>query len=297
MRGQIFNIQKFCLHDGPGIRTTVFFKGCNLRCRWCANPESQNGDLQLSLDREKCTACGRCANICPTNAREVVNGMLVFDSKRCNHCGLCIGECRSKAIGREGSNVSSHEVLTELMKDQAFYAHSGGGVTFSGGEVLMQQVFATELARQLRSKGVHVAIETAAAVPTESFREFLREVDYVLIDFKHYDDARHLEGTGIGNAQVLENLAVLKQSGLDFLVRIPVIPGFNDSIEDARGFARTLACMGIREVQLLPFHQLGERKYQLLDMEYSFAGVKQLHAEDLKEYLKPFAECGVHARL
>ena len=142
-----------------------------------------------------------------------------------------------------------------------------------------------------------MAIETAAAVPTESFREFLREVDYVLIDFKHYDDARHLEGTGIGNAQVLENLAVLKQSGLDFLVRIPVIPGFNDSIEDARGFARTLACMGIREVQLLPFHQLGERKYQLLDMEYSFAGVKQLHAEDLKEYLKPFAECGVHARL
>lgn len=297
MRGKIFNIQKFCLHDGPGIRTTVFFKGCNLRCAWCANPESQEIDVQLTLDAEKCTACGRCANICPTGAREIANGRLVFDPERCNGCGLCVGECPVKAIGREGKSVSVHEIAAEVLKDQVFYSHSGGGVTFSGGEVLMQQEFATELARLLRAQGVHVAVETAAAVPPERFRAFLDEIDYVLVDLKHYDDEVHRKGTDVGNAEILENIRALRESGLGFLVRIPVIPGFNSFIEDARGFARVLGEMDIREVQLLPFHQLGERKYALLGREYGFSGVSQLHRENLREYAAEFEKSGVHAIL
>lgn len=297
MIGKIFNIQKFCLHDGPGIRTTVFFKGCNLRCAWCANPESQEMELQLTLDAAKCSGCGRCVNICPTNARELIGSKAHVNPERCNGCGFCIGECPAKAIGCEGENITARAVAAEVMKDSAFYAHSGGGVTFSGGEVLMQQEFAAELARILHNEGVHVAVETAAAVSPERFRAFLQEIDYVLIDLKHYDDARHLAGTGVGNADVLRNLRELKASGLGFLVRIPVIPGFNADIEDAREFARLLSGMDIREVQLLPFHQLGERKYAMLGREYAYAGEKQLHSENLKEYMAEFQKFGVEARL
>ena len=296
MIGKIFNIQKFCLHDGPGIRTTVFFKGCNLRCEWCANPESQETDMQLTLDADKCSGCGRCVNICPVNAREVSGGKAKLDAQRCNGCGLCIGECPVKAIGREGENISAHAVAVEVLKDSVFYAHSGGGVTLSGGEVLMQQKFATELARLLRSKGVHVAAETAASVPEERFREFLQEIDYMLIDLKHYDNAKHLAGTGVGNGDILRNLRILKESGLDFLVRIPVIPGFNSDPADAREFACLLSEMDIHEVQLLPFHQLGERKYALLGRKYAYAGKKQLHSEDLKEYMSEFRKMGVCVR-
>ena len=297
MIGRIFNIQKFCLHDGPGIRTTVFFKGCNLRCAWCANPESQETDVQLTLDEGKCSGCGRCANICPTSAREVIGGRIHLDADRCNGCGFCIGECPVNAIGREGEYISAHAVAEEVLKDSVFYAHSGGGVTLSGGEVLMQQEFATELARLLRSEGVHLAVETAAAVPEERFREFLREIDYVIIDLKHYDDAKHLAGTGVGNKDVLRNLRLLKESGKAFLVRIPVIPGFNDGMEDARGFARLLSELDIYEAQLLPFHQMGEKKYALLGRKYAYAGEKQLHSEDLKEYKAEFQKAGVQARL
>jgi len=295
MRGNIFNIQKFCLHDGPGIRTTVFFKGCNLRCAWCANPESQQTGMQLTLDRKKCTACARCVNICPTRAREIVDGRLCFNQDLCSGCGLCIGQCPVQAIGREGRSVSAHEVAQEVLKDQVFYAHSGGGVTFSGGEVLMQQEFAVELARLMRAQGVHVAIETAASVPMEQFSAFLNEIDYAIIDLKHYDDAAHRRGTGLGNADILKNILAVQKSGLGFLVRIPVIPGFNASLEDAQRFVQLLKEMDIHEVQLLPFHQLGERKYALLDREYAFAGAPQLHREDLLEYAAVFEKNGVHA--
>lgn len=221
----------------------------------------------------------------------------MFHPEKCSGCGLCFSECSVRAIGREGRNVSAHEIAAEVLKDQVFYAHSGGGVTFSGGEVLMQREFAVELARLLRAQGVHVAIETAAAVPLEHFSAFLKEIDYVLIDLKHYDTDAHMRGTGVGNADILENIRFLRANGPDFLVRIPVIPGFNASFADAQGFARLLNEMDIHEVQLLPFHQLGERKYAMLDREYSFAGTKQLHREDLQEYAAVFEHHGIHALL
>lgn len=295
MRGNIFNIQKFCLHDGPGIRTTVFFKGCNLRCAWCANPESQQTELQLTLDREKCLACGRCVNICAPGAREIAQQKLYFYPEKCSGCGLCVSQCPVQAIGREGRNISAAEIAEEVMKDQAFYAHSGGGVTFSGGEVLMQREFASELAGMLRSRGIHVAIETAAAVPPDAFRAFISGIDYVLVDLKHYDDEAHRKATGVGNSQIIENIRILRGSGLDFMVRIPVIPGFNASVADAREFARLLDEMDIHEVQLLPFHQLGERKYALLDRKYDYACAAQLHREDLTQYASVFEEFGVRA--
>ena len=297
MIGHIFNIQKFSLHDGPGIRTTIFFKGCNLRCSWCANPESQQTCSQLTLDREKCTGCGSCAALCPSQAREMKDGHPAVRAHACTLCGKCMEECPAGAIGREGCDMTVEEVLAEALKDAAFYRQSGGGVTFSGGEPLLQQEFATVLARSLHENGVSVAIETAAAVPAAHFREFLREVDYVHIDLKHCDSARHRAGTGMGNEQILENICAVRDSGLPYLVRIPVIPGYNDALADAEGFARLLTSIGISRVQLLPFHQLGERKYSLLGREYAHAGQAQLHTEDLKQYQQIMLRHGLDAQL
>lgn len=297
MKGYIFNIQKFCLHDGPGIRSTVFFKGCNLRCGWCANPESQAMEAQLTLDREKCTACGRCVPACPAGARRMEDGRIAVNADACIACGACVEACPAQAIGLEGSAMTVEQVLAEVMKDKPFYDQSGGGVTFSGGEALMQMEFAGDLADALHQRGVSVALETAGAVDPDSFRAFLEKLDFVHIDLKHHDAAAHRRGTGVGNEQILENIRALRKSAKPFLVRIPVIPGFNDALEDARGFARLLRSMDIAQVQLLPFHQLGEKKYSLLGRDYAFGGVAQLHSEDLNAYIQEFSTCGIQARI
>lgn len=296
LSGYIFNIQKFSLHDGPGIRTTIFFKGCNLQCRWCANPESQRMEAQLTLDRGKCSGCGRCIAACDSGARKMQEGFPAVEAASCRVCGSCLQSCPSSAIAVEGRRISVQEALEEALKDLPFYQQSGGGVTFSGGEVLLQQEFATALARELHRHGVHVAIETAAAVEPERFRAFLQEVDYVFIDLKHYDCARHIAGTGVSNAQIIENLRTLHASGRACTVRIPVIPGYNDSLADAAGFAQLLGSLGIAQAQLLPFHQLGERKYELLGRKYAFAGQAQYHAEDLQNYQQTMRQHGLDAR-
>lgn len=293
--GHIFNIQKFSLHDGPGIRTTIFFKGCNLRCLWCANPESQRMDAQLTLDREKCIGCGRCVRACTQGARSMHVQYPIVNMDACTLCSNCAQICPAGAIALEGQNMTLDEALQEALKDLPFYQQSGGGVTFSGGEVLLQQPFATELARLLHENGVHVAIETAANVPTEQFQAFLQEIDYVLIDLKHHDSARHRAGTGVGNERIIENIRAVAQSALPYLVRIPVIPGFNDGIEDAAAFAHLLRSIGVTQVQLLPFHQFGERKYALLGQQYHYAGQAQFHPEDLKDYQQAMLRNGLDA--
>ena len=291
MKATIFNIQKFCLHDGPGIRTTVFFKGCNLRCKWCANPESQSRDVQITWDSRKCTGCGKCAESCPQGT-----GKPKADD-RCITCGACVSVCPNGAIGTEGRTVTAEEVLTEVMKDKAFYDHSGGGVTFSGGEVLLQWDFAAQLAKRMKEQGIHVAVETAGAVAQTVFSAMLETVDYVLMDLKHYDRTAHLAGTGMDNSRILNNLQLLRNSGVPFLIRIPVIPGFNDREEDAEGFAKLLQQLGILQVELLPFHQLGQHKYSLLNMDYGYEDKKPLHAEDLKQYRGVFTRYGIDVKV
>lgn len=293
MDGMIFNIQKFCLHDGPGIRTTVFFKGCNLRCKWCANPESQQMAQQLTLDKNKCTGCGACVAACPKNARSVAAGVSSVDGQRCDLCGACLDSCPSGAIAMEGKPVGLEQVLAEVRKDKAFYDASGGGVTLSGGEMLLQLPFALELIRRCHEENIHVAVETAGAVPEDTFRAMLKEADYVLMDLKHYDAAAHQAGTGLKNTQVLTNLKILRDSGVAFLVRIPVIPGFNDSLEDAQAFARLLKKMEIKQVQLLPFHRLGCHKYELLGMGYDYADTPSMQKSQLEAYSREFVREGI----
>lgn len=297
MTGTIFNIQKFCLHDGPGIRTTVFFKGCNLRCQWCANPESQQMTHQLTMDAGKCAGCGSCVATCPQKARSVIQAVSAVDLQRCTLCGACIAACPAGAIGKEGRTVTVAEVVDEVMKDKPFYDRSGGGVTFSGGEVLLQTEFAGALADELRAKGVHVAIETAGAVESAVFVDFLEKVDFVLMDLKHYDSACHMSGTGADNRKILENIRLLRQSGRPFMVRIPVIPGYNDSLQDAQQFATLLAQLQILQVELLPFHRMGQHKYDLLGVEYGYAHVPPLPAESLLPYRQVFTQYGIEVKM
>ena len=229
LTARLFNIQRFSLHDGAGIRTDAFFQGCNLRCGWCANPESQEvGDAPGSRE------------------------------------------------------YTVEELARELVKDKPFFDRSGGGVTLTGGEPLLQVDFVAQLCERLHELGVNVAVETAACVPKEAFLRAVRALDLIHIDLKHYDDAAHRRGTGAGLGRILENIRLALKSGVPTILRIPVIPGYNDSEEDARGFAKLLAELGAREAHLLPFHQMGESKYEKMGVPYAYAGKAQLHEEDLE---------------
>lgn len=245
-KGYIFNIQKFCLHDGAGIRTDVFFCGCNLRCRWCANPESQ----------------------------------FPFSDAR--------SEAREYTVG---------QVLAEVLKDKPFYDKSGGGVTLTGGDLFVQYAFALELISALKGAGIHVAIETAGAVPEEKFAALTEMVDFVFIDCKHYDEQKHREGTGASNRRILQNIRALAAGGTEHCVRIPVIPGYNDSPEDARAFCRLFRELGVKRVQLLPFHQFGEKKYETLGLPYAYWGIPQMHREELAGYRAIFADEGIDVQI
>lgn len=252
--GRIFDIQKFSLHDGPGIRTVVFLKGCPMGCAWCSNP----GSRELKV-------------------LQVADGL---------HPGAAVPDSRDYAVD---------EVVEICLQDLPFYEESGGGVTLSGGEALVQHRFSAALLAALRAHGVHTAIETTGYASPAVFAKVLGLVDLVIIDVKHWDSATHREWTTVDNALPLQNLATAVASGTPVLVRIPVIPGVNDSLHDAAAFSRLLLSKGVREVQLLPFHQFGERKYELLGWDYRMAGVPALHEEDLEDYVAAFGDAGVRA--
>lgn len=250
-KGLIFNIQKFSINDGPGIRSTVFFAGCPLSCRWCSNPESQN------RFRKKALASGD-----------------------------------KKLIGREWT---VEEVLEEVEKDREFYEESGGGITLSGGEVLQQHVFAVRLLAEAQSRGLHCAAETTGYASHSVFQEFVKHIDLLLFDMKHWDREKHFEKTGVYNDIILENMGYAVSQGIPLIARIPVIPKFNASRKDAAGMADNLCKLGIREVHLLPFHQFGEKKYEQLETEYEMSGVPQLHPEQLQKYIQVFLDRGLDA--
>lgn len=250
----IFNIQKFSLHDGPGIRSVVFFKCCPLKCYWCANPESQNGKPEPMWDNHK------------------------------------------KALATVGEYKSIDAILMEVLKDQPFYEESGGGVTLSGGEVLYQADAAIKLLKKLKQNGIHTACETTGYVQTEVFEDFLRNVDLLYFDIKHYDSAAHKRGVGVPNELILKNLSVAIHQHPNVVVRIPIIPFYNDRLTDAEGFVKLFCTLGVQHVELLPFHQFGENKYQYLDREYAMRDIPQLHTEDLKDFQAVLAEAAIHCQ-
>ena len=293
MKGNIFNIQKFSIHDGPGIRTTVFFKGCPLRCKWCANPESQSDRFHIIHDEKSCLKCGGCAWVCRQKCWSFENGAVSFNADNCIGCQSCVRSCPARAIKVEGEMTDSDRVVELCMQDAEFYEESGGGVTFSGGECMAQPDFCRELAMKLKAKGIHLAAETTGCIARDTFRSLAPLFDLLLFDVKHYDGEKHREGTGVDNALILENLRRAHENGINILPRIPVIPDFNNSLSDAAGIAELLSDIGLKRAQLLPFHQMGERKYGLLGRDYALKDVPALHREELEDYRKVFLDRGI----
>lgn len=289
-RAIVFNIQKFSLDDGPGIRTTVFLKGCPLRCAWCANPESQLRAPQLEWDGEKCARCGACARACADNLTSRT-GLVVRRA--------AAAACPTGALSLVGRERDVDDVLAVCLQDECFYERGGGGVTLSGGEPLAWPDFCCELLARLRERGIHTALETTGYADEKTFRRVASHADLLLFDVKHWDDARHRAGTGVSREPIVANLAWAVAHGPEVLPRIPVIPGFNFDAERpeeaAEGFAGALLDAGATRCQLLPFHQLGENKYALLQRDYALAGARGLHEEDLAPLVSGLRERGVDA--
>lgn len=293
-KGITFNIQKFSIHDGPGIRTTVFFKGCPLRCEWCSNPESQIKNVQILHDQSKCSYCLSCVAVCPNGAITHEDNKIIINEDKCVGCLTCVNSCPNRALSYEGDYKTIEEIVDICMQDIDFYEESGGGVTISGGEGMSQPEFLKKLIAELKKNSVHVAIETTGYVKKETFEELARELDLLLFDVKHYDREKHYNGTKVYNDLIVENLKWAIDNGIEVLPRIPVIPDFNDSLEDAEGLAKLLVEVGAKKVQLLPFHQFGEKKYELLNRNYKYKNKKALYPEDLEEYQKIFLDKGLN---
>ncbi len=252
MDGMIFDIVRNSFVDGPGIRTTVFFKGCNLACRWCHNPESQVMAAQLMFFKNKCRGCGRCKEVCQNDLQE------------CHACGACATVCHAEARKISGKKVTAEELFAVIEKDKPFYEASGGGVTFSGGECMLQPDFLTELLSLCRAAGIHTAVDTAGAVPWTHFMQIMPYTSMLLYDVKCITEALHREGTGRSNSLILDNLQRLsREFAGEIIVRVPVIGGFNDSREEMGKIAAFLHFLGHR-VELLPYHKMGEHKYDAL---------------------------------
>ncbi|MGE5222061.1 MAG: glycyl-radical enzyme activating protein [Omnitrophica WOR_2 bacterium] len=297
MSGTIFNIQRFSIHDGPGIRTTVFLKGCNLRCFWCHNPESALMQPQIQFFPGKCIACGSCVDICQHGAQQLEGGRRVYDRSLCQECGDCLVNCFSGALQWVGKEASVEQVLAEIEQDRLYYENSRGGVTFSGGEPLLQKEFLRSLLAESKKRGFHTAVDTAGNVPWESFEAIKPYTDLFLYDFKALDERKHREATGVGNRRILDNLQRLADGDVEIWIRIPVIPGVNDREKDIQAMAAFLSPLkGIRWVELLSFHHLGSEKYESLGKPYPSKELKPPSDAHMAELSAIFQEQGLCAR-
>jgi pyruvate formate lyase activating enzyme len=265
----IFNIQRFSTEDGPGIRTTVFFKGCPLRCIWCCNPESQNKLPELSHRATLCVKCGKCVNFCPVGAISLTSKKLSINRSLCNNCGKCVEACSYGVFKMMGTLMTMEEVLKEATRDIDFYKESGGGVTASGGEPLMQGDFVASFFKQCQKLGIHTAMETCGYADTEVLKIVLKFTNLVYFDLKLMDPKLSRQYVGVSNKIILSNARVAAASSVPLIFRVPLIPGVNDfeqNIKDIAGFVNSLERKV--PVEILTFHRLGSSKYESLDRKY-----------------------------
>lgn len=267
MDAVVFDIQRFSVDDGPGIRTVVFFKGCNMHCLWCHNPESLHLYAEVMFLAQKCIGCGKCFELCVQNCHTLADGKRVFDRNRCIHCGHCAAVCCTGALTVTGQSMTVEEVFAEIKKDDLFYQNSGGGVTFSGGEPLLQADFLRDVLVECKKAGIHCAIETAGNVPWTSFEKVLPFTDLFLYDIKVVDLALHKKVTGSDNKRIIDNLKKLAKTGVEIWARTPLIPGVNDMPSEKEQLADLLASLEtVQKHIFLPYHKLGEGKYESLGL-------------------------------
>jgi pyruvate formate lyase activating enzyme len=282
----VFDLQKFSVHDGPGIRTLIFFKGCPLRCAWCSNPESQSAKPEMVFFPNDCIGCLNCMAACEHGACRVdENGGLRFDHSLCIDCGACVETCYAGARVLLGRSATVEDVLCEVRKDLVFYRNSGGGVTLGGGEPAVWSRFAAQLLRALKAEGIHTAIETCGHFPYAEIERLLPHLDLVMYDVKHMDPAQHERYTGATNETILANFERLAAEDVEIVVRIPVVPGVNDDVENIERTADFVAARRIAAaIELLPYHRFAQDKYVRLGREYDFPGLlppEDRHMEEL----------------
>ena len=298
-RGLIFNIERFCVHDGPGIRTVVFLKGCPLSCRWCANPEGMTPDPQVVFFADKCIGCGQCVAVCPEGVVvQTDDGILTIAAERCRHCSACVEACPSRARLLYGKSMSVDEVFEEIYKDLPFYRRSEGGVTISGGEPLLQKAFTQRLLKLCADSNVHTAVETCGFSDWKTVSCTFADARLILFDFKHLHPLKHLKFTGRNNQQILENLKRLDAVGVPLIIRVPVIPGFNATADDMRTMADFVT--GLKHphaCHLLPYHAFADSKYRLFNMKRPFYLTETPTIEMMKTFQDIWNRRGIETQI
>lgn len=298
MKAIVTNIQGYSIHDGPGIRTVVFLKGCGLKCQWCANPEGISPQTQIGFIKNLCTHCGKCFKVCPEGALTADETKHRIDYDKCTVCGKCVEACLYKAMVQYGKEMSVEEVFDAVQRDKMFYVTSGGGVTVSGGEPLLQAPFVKELFKLCKGAEINTCVETSGFVSSEQLLSVLPETDTILFDLKHMNAAQHMKYTGQSNELVFTNAKLAVESGVDVLFRIPLIPTVNDTgenIKETADFVKSL--MTMPRIQLMPYHRLGDSKYQALGVQNLFHDHQVMDREKLEEvkqaYINEGIECSI----
>ena len=294
LTGLIFDIKKYSVHDGPGIRTTLFFKGCPLACAWCHNPESQAAAVEMMFRPGRCQRCGACVEACPEAAIQWSEAGPLTDWTICVRCGSCVAECYAEAREVIGRALTVGQALAEIERDVAFYDESGGGVTFSGGEPLQQPAFLGALLRACQEKEIHTAVDTSGFAAWETLDRLRADVDVFLYDLKTLDDARHRQFTGVSNALILENARRLSALGHALLIRIPVIPGVNADAESVRQLGAFIAALPrVSGVELLPYHRIHLDKYDRLNLPYALPDVQPPSDAQMAEIAQQLRQMGL----
>lgn len=296
IKGRIFDIKRFAIHDGPGIRTTIFFKGCPLKCLWCHNPEGISSSKEIMYFEYKCIKCKTCEKVCPLKAIYFEDEHHRIKREVCNGCEICDEKCPSGALKIVGRDVTPDELMKEIEKDTPLYDSSGGGVTFSGGEPLMQHKFLKEVLKRCKEKMIHTALDTSGFTKREILEFILPHVDLFLYDFKIFDDQKHMEFTGVSNRIIKENLKFLIKKNKDVIVRIPLIPGINDDEEVYKIFDFLSPFEKLKEVHILPYHDVRE-KYHRLGKNYLMEEKRDVPDKKIKEIRQIFEKAKFFAKI
>jgi pyruvate formate lyase activating enzyme len=300
--GIVFNIQRYSIEDGPGIRTTVFLKGCPLQCLWCSNPESQSPVPELAHQDSLCNGCGDCLKVCAKEAISLVPNdgkfKIKIDRGKCNKCGKCVDVCAAGALKFYGQNMSVDEVFDVVIKDKGYYSRSGGGVTAGGGEPLRQADFVAALFHRLQRTGIHTTIDTSGYSSLSALEKVLPEVDLFLFDVKLMNRQEHKKFTGKYNDVILRNARLIVEKGVPMIIRVPLIHGINDSEENLGETARFVSELDNKlQVNLLPYHRFGIGKYEMLDMDYQLNNIEYLNDEQLQRAMEVFKRYGLDCEI